>query len=137
MRLVPATGAGSAVDWRGSLPPSRGWQRVDDVPDDVVRNLVPSGALAAKEAGAQENLPGGQPSDTLVGALLDSVVLTVTGPDQGRAEVTLRSLTAATRMGFVPRGAGVRVDRLGGWTRVAGRYGNVYERAANGGLTLA
>ena len=109
------------------------------MPDAVVRDLVRSGALAAKDAAVAENLPGGRPSDTLVGALLDSVVLTVhddEDPDGPGTDVTLRSLTAATRMGFVARGQGVRVDRARHWSRVAARYGNVYAEIRRAGLTL-
>ncbi len=127
------------AEWRGSLPPPGGWRRVEDVPDAVVRDLVRTGAQAAKDAAVVENLPGGRPSDTLVGALLDSVVLTVhddENPAGPGTDVTLRSLTAVTRMGFVARGQGVRVDRARRWSRVAARYGNVYAEIRTTGLTL-
>ena len=49
--------------------------------------------------------------------------------------MSLRALSALTRMGFLRRGGSVRVDARGRWTRVVGEYGTVYlERP--GGLRL-
>ena len=102
------------------MPPGAGWSRVDTVPDDVVRGLVRSGALALKEAAAREGVPTAQPRAEVADALLDSVVLTVDGGGR-HAEVTLRPLSALTRMGFLPRGSHAAVDVAGRWTRVVGR----------------
>src|SRR4051794_22088653 len=64
-------------EWRGALPPETGWQRVDQVPDDVIRSLVRAGALTLKEAAEREGVPGATPRAEVADALLDSVVLTV------------------------------------------------------------
>jgi hypothetical protein len=49
--------------------------------------------------------------------------------------VTLRALSAVTRMGFLQRGGALHVDLAGRWIRLAAAYGSVYlERP--GGLQL-
>jgi hypothetical protein len=58
-------------------------------------------------------------------ALLDSVVLTASD-DRGSAEVTLRTVSALTRMGFLPRGGFAHVDVAGRWVRLVAEYGTVY-----------
>lgn len=131
------------ADWRGTLPPVGGWSRLDRVPDSVVRELVRSGALALKDAAAREGVPGAQPRAEVADALLDAVVLTVTD-DSGRAagtagaagtaRVTLRTISALVRMGFVARGSQVAVDRAARWTRLAGTYGAAYDESTALGL---
>ncbi|MEO6886629.1 MAG: hypothetical protein ABI232_10150 [Jatrophihabitantaceae bacterium] len=113
-------------DWRGSLPPTTGWQRIETVPDDVIRGLVRSGALALKDAAAREGVAGAQPRAEVADALLDSIVLSVRqngGP--GAADLTLRSLSALTRMGFLRRESAAGIDLAGRWTRIAAEYGSV------------
>ena len=58
-------------------------------------------------------------------ALLDSVVLTVTGAGH-TVEITLRTLSALTRLGFLPRDSHAAIDVAGRWIRVAAAYGSVY-----------
>jgi hypothetical protein len=122
--------------WRTGLPPVSGWRRLETVPDAVVRNLVRTGALALKDAAAREGVPGAQPRAEVADALLDSVVLTVQDDDGRTAEVTLRALSALTRMGFLPRGGHVYVDTVGRWVRVVGEYGTVYLERPGSGLVL-
>lgn len=119
-------------EWRGGRPPERGWQRVDTVPDTVIRPLVRQGATALQDAAAREGVPGAQPRAEVADALLDSIVLTVT---EGalRAEVTLRMLSALTRMGFLRKDGHAHVDVAGRWVRVAGEFGSVF-RELPGGL---
>lgn len=124
------------ADWRRGMPPSAGWRRVDTVPDEVIRRLVRSGALALKDAAAREGLPGAQPRAEVASALLDSVVLTVSGATGERVELTLRLISAVTRMGFLPRGSHLAVDIAGRWLRVAARYGSGYAERPGLGLTL-
>ena len=123
------------AEWRSGLPPASGWTRLETVPDDVVRPLVRSGAVALNDAAVREGVPGAQPRAEVADALLDSTVLTVTDDAGGRAEVSLRALSALTRMGFVPQGGRTHVDVHGRWVRVVAEYGTVYlERP--GGLSL-
>ena len=123
------------AEWRSGLPPTSGWQRVDTVPEAVVRPLVRAGALALHEAAAREGVPGAQPRAEVADALLDSVVLTVT--DGARSvEVTLRSLSAVTRLGFLPQGSSIAIDVAGRWVRVAAGYGSVYSERPGSGLVL-
>ena len=132
-----ATPARRDAEWRTGLPPARGWQRIDTVPDEVVRGLVRAGAQALTDAAGREGVPGAQPRTEVADALLDSVVLTVSA-DAGElsAPVTLRVLSALTRMGFLPRGSHVAVDTSGRWTRVAAEYGSVYAERPGRGLQL-
>jgi hypothetical protein len=114
------------AEWRTGLPPATGWQRIETVPDDVIRGLVRAGALALKDAAAREGVPGAQPRAEVADALLDSIVLTATDDQGSSGEVTLRALSALTRMGFLPRGGHAYVDLAGRWIRVVAEYGTVY-----------
>jgi hypothetical protein len=122
------------LEWRAGLPPSSGWHRIETVPDAVIRDLVRTGAVALKRAG--ERMPTGQPSTATADALLDSVVLTVSDDTGARAEVTLRTVSAVTRMGFLPRGGQVYVDTAGRWVRVVAQYGTVYLERPGAALRL-
>lgn len=124
------------AQWRSGLPPSSGWSRIETVPDDVVRPLVRSAAVTLTQAAEREGVPGAQPRAEVADALLDSVVLTVTGGDGTIAEVTLRALSALTRMGFLPKGGHVFVDSSGRWVRVVAEYGTVYLERPGSGLVL-
>lgn len=123
-------------EWRTGLPPEQGWTRLETVPDDVLRPLVRQGALALKDAAAREGVPGAQPRAEVADALLDSVVLTVTADRGGTAEVSLRTLSALTRMGFLARGSSAHIDARGRWVRVVGAYGTVFAERPGAGLTL-
>lgn len=127
-----------AVDamWRWPVPPTDGWQRVETVPDSAIRPLVRSGALTLKEAAEREGVPGAQPRAEVADALLDSVVLTVDSDDGAHAEVTLRVLSALTRMGFLARDSSAHVDVNGRWTRVVAVYGSVFTECGGLGGTL-
>ena len=90
------------TQWKGTIPPRLGWQRVETVPGDLIRDLVRKGAAALNDAAVREGVAGAQPRAEVADALLDSVVVTAhAGPL--RAEVTLRALSALTRMGFLSR----------------------------------
>jgi hypothetical protein len=51
-------------------------------------------------------------------------------------EITLRTLSALTRMGFLPRGSHAAIDVAGRWVRVAAAYGSVYAERPGAGLTV-
>jgi hypothetical protein len=123
------------ADWRGSVPPVAGWRRVDIVPDSQIRPLVRSGALTLKEAAEREGVPGASPRAEVADALLDSVVLTVRS-DTDSARITLRTVSAVTRLGFLPRNSHVAVDVSGRWIRVAAAYGSVFAEQEAPALTL-
>jgi hypothetical protein len=122
--------------WRWPVPPAAGWQRVETVPDTVIRPLVRAGALTLKEAAEREGVPGAQPRAEAADALLDSVVLTVDSDGGAHAEVTLRALSALTRMGFLARDSSAHVDVNGRWTRIAAVYGSVFTESGGLGGTL-
>ncbi|MFN2559835.1 MAG: hypothetical protein ABR571_00885 [Jatrophihabitans sp.] len=115
------------AEWRTGLPPTGGWQRIETVPDEVIRGIVRAGALVLKEAAARERVPTAQPRAEVADALLDSTVLTVAADDgPATAAVNLRTLSALLRMGFLPRGGSVHVDLAGRWVRVVAEFGTVY-----------
>ncbi len=124
------------TEWRSALPPAHGWHRVDTVPDSVVRELVRTGALTLQNAAVRDGVPGAQPRAAVADALLDSIVLTASD-DAGRtASVALRTLSALTRLGFLPRDSHVALDSVGRWTRVAAEYGSVYAERPGFGLAV-
>lgn len=125
------------AEWRASLPPASGWQRIDTVPDEVIRRLVRAGAQTLKDAAERAGVPGAQPRAEVADVLLDSVVLTVSAAgDERSTPVTLRALSALTRMGFLTRGSHVAVDVAGRWIRIAAEFGSVYSERPGLGLTL-
>jgi hypothetical protein len=127
------------AEWRGAVPPRTGWRRLETVPDDTVRGLVRQGARAVQAAAAREGVPGAQLRAEVADALLDCVVITAgEDPELTRApvEVTLRVLSAMTRMGFVPRGSHVGLDVCGRWVRVAAEYGSGYLQRPGSRLPL-
>lgn len=134
----PGTAQPGACDaqWRGGSPPTSGWRRVERVPDAEIRPLVRSGALTLKQAAGREGVPGAQPRESVADALLDSVVLTVTD-DAGSIGITLRTLSALTRMGFLARDSHAAIDVAGRWIRVAAAYGTVYVERPGSGLGLS
>jgi hypothetical protein len=82
-------------------------------------------------------VPGAQPRAEVADALLDAVVLTATDDAGTRAEVTLRAVSALTRMGFLPRGGAAHVDVAGRWVRLAAEYGSVFLERPGQTLSLA
>jgi hypothetical protein len=118
------------LEWRGAVPPVAGWQRIERIPGEVVRDVVRKGASTFREAAGDR---GTQPPAEVADALLDSVVLTATDGAL-RAEITLRAVSALTRMGFLSRGSHAAIDVCGRWSRVAAEYGSVY--AERPGLAL-
>lgn len=113
------------IEWRSGLPPRTVWRRIETLPDTVLRPLVRSGALALKEAAERDGVPGAQLRSEVADVLLDSVVLTATDGEV-TAEITLRTVSALTRMGFLPKGGQAHIDVAGRWVRLAAEYGTVY-----------
>ena len=115
--------------WRVALPPGGGWRLLDQVPGDVVRDLVRAGreALRAVPAGAAAS--AGE-------TLLDHQSLIVTGAGR-TAALPLRVLSALTKMGFLGDGDSgggnaVMVSAAGRWVRLAGPYGSAYQHESAG-----
>ena len=106
--------------WLTGLPPRAGWQRIEVVPDQAIREVVRSGALLARDATSRS----GQQ------ALLGSIVLTASSGGRS-VDVPLGPLSALTRMGFLPRGSEAAVDVAPGWIRVAAAYGSTYVNDGN------
>jgi hypothetical protein len=104
--------------WLSALPPRRGWQRVEVVPDGVVRDLVRAGAELANSASTRQSQE----------SLLASVVLTAASGKGSTPAVQVRlgALTGLTLMGFLPRDSEVAIDICRGWIRVAAAYGSTF-----------
>jgi hypothetical protein len=134
---VPATGLLTALTveraetvdpgtggfWHGELPPSVGWQPVDDVPAAELERLTERGLAVARENAG----PMGPPA-----SLLDQTVLTVSAGAKPAVKVPLRCLFALSGMGFLgdtgPDAGVVRVSATGTWLRLDARYGAVVRR---------
>lgn len=119
------------VEWRAALPPVGGWQRLDEVPGEVIRSLVRAGAATLRAVPAGAAATAGE-------SLLDHESLTVSGAGRTVA-LPLRVLTAVTRMGFLggpgtaaPGGDVGVVSAARGWVRLAGAYGSAYQHATRG-----
>ncbi|MGH3754266.1 MAG: hypothetical protein ACRDRP_16535 [Pseudonocardiaceae bacterium] len=115
---------GTAQDarWRSALPPEQGWREVDQVPAEVLADLVGQGAAVARDN------PG--PHGAPPAALLDQKVITVSGAGFA-VGVPLRCLFALSGMGFVGGHAAaetVRVSATDSWLRLDARYGAVLRR---------
>ncbi|SHN26970.1 hypothetical protein [Cryptosporangium aurantiacum] len=107
------------TDWRGSLPPERGWQPLDSVPADVVRDLITAGQQAFRTIGSRA---AGE-------SLLDHETLRVRGDTAGAPEIAVpfRLLLGLARMAFLGDGP-VAVAVSGPWLRLAATHGVVYRR---------
>jgi hypothetical protein len=137
LSVVTPHGAGGTVElprrrdaeWRGSLPPERGWQHLDDVPADVVQHLLAAGEKAFRAADAAQ--AAGE-------SLLDHETLKVRGDQAGSPEaaVPFRLLLALARMAFLSPQQPVAVSVLGPWLRLTAAYGNAYRRTGTGLLAL-
>jgi hypothetical protein len=114
---------GSGGLWHGELPPSEGWQPVDDVPAAELERLTERGLAVARENAG----PLGPPA-----SLLDQTVLTVSAGARPAVKVPLRCLFALSGMGFLgdtgPDAGVVRVSATGTWMRLDARYGAVVRR---------
>ncbi|MCP2165069.1 hypothetical protein [Goodfellowiella coeruleoviolacea] len=108
--------------WRSALPPTQGWQPVDQLPASVLSELTDRGVALAREN------PG--PHGTPPASLLDQTVLTVSGSGL-EVKVPLRCLFALSGMGFLGGGEGgenVRVTATDAWLRIDARYGAIVRR---------
>ena len=56
--------------------------------------------------------------------------------DRRQIVITLRALSALTRMGFLTSGGPAHIDIAGRWVRVAGGYGSVYLELPGASLGL-
>lgn len=112
-------------EWRGSLPPDRGWRALDTVPSEVVRDLITAGQNAFRAAGTQA---AGE-------SLLDHETLRVSAPGSPEVAVTFRLLLALARMAFLGDRP-VEVASCGPWVRLTADHGSVYHRTAAFGVTL-
>lgn len=119
------------VDWRGSLPPRRGWSALDAVPVAALRGL----------AGRAGDLVRAHPDPAAAAeSLLDQEALRVSGGAE-TVLVPLRTVAVLSRMGFLGADgastAPVRVACTPSWARLAARHGTVYQRRTGVGLSLA
>lgn len=109
--------------WRSELPPSQGWQRVDDLPASLV------GEVAERGIGVAKDNVG--PKGTPPASLLDQEVFSVSGAGFD-VKVPLRCLFVLSGMGFLapgpPESEIVRVRATDSWLRLDSRFGAVVRR---------
>jgi len=133
-RTIRTEGAHGVLDVAVGAIELLGWV------DEEIRPLVRAGALAHKEAAAREGAPGAQPRAEVADALLNSIVLTARADtahdDTAHAEISLRALSALTRMGFLKRDGSAHIDVAGRWIRIAAEYGTVFLERPGSGLSL-
>jgi hypothetical protein len=115
------------AEWRGSLPPERGWQHLDAIPADVVRKLVEAGGRAFRAAGDAVAQVAGE-------SLLDHETLRVSGENSPEVAVPFRLLLGLARMAFLGEEP-VTVAVVGAWVRLAADHGVVYRRTGSALLT--
>lgn len=115
-----------ASAWQGLLPPTDGFQPVEDLPAQVLLDLTDSGRRAAQENAGPAGLP---PS------LLDQEALTVRAETDHPVGVDMRTVFSIVMCGFVPEREGrapegepVRVSERGAWLRLDARYGTAFRR---------
>jgi hypothetical protein len=110
------------TDWRGSLPPQRGWQPLDTVPADIVRRLVAAGEQAFRAAGGGVAQAAGE-------SLLGHETLRVRGDTAGAPEIAVpfRLLLGLARMAVLGDEP-VAVSVQGPWLRLTAQHGIVYHR---------
>lgn len=132
---IPVTldlGPARDPSWPGALPPAQGFEQIDIVPVDVVRQLADQGQALARQFSG----PLGPPA-----SLLNQTVITVTNEDSGAsADVPMRVIFACTSLGLIPRFSApldiprhLRVARRGRWLRVDAPFGTIYRSS---GLSL-
>ena len=117
------------AQWRGALPGSVGWRRLDMVPSADLLALVRAGAEVFQAAARP-----GTDAARVGEALLDHESLTVSD-GEATVAVQLRVLQALARMGFLRPDGQVTVAITPSWLRCDAEYGSAYRRRA-GGLPL-
>ena len=110
--------------WPGALPPATGFQLIDTLPVEVVRELSNKGQQLARPFSG----PMGPPA-----SLLNQTVVTVSGGAEQEVEIPMRMIFACTSLGLIPGFAApmdiprhLRVSGLGRWVRVDAPFGSVY-----------
>lgn len=123
---VVSPGMPLTSSWQGLLPPTDGFQAVDDVPAQVLLDLAESGRNAARENAGPAGLP---PS------LLDQESLTIRPESDHPVGVDMRTVFSMVMCGFIPERAGrtpegepIRVSERGAWLRLDARYGTAFRR---------
>lgn len=114
--------AAADAQWRGTIPPDRGWRHREDVPLQAVTDAVSAAGASLAELDDAS-------ASALGDSLLSQVVLTI----DGQVELPLRTFVAASRMGFLSSSADrpnyvVRIASSGAWVVAATRLGAAYRR---------
>jgi hypothetical protein len=117
---------GTDAEWLMPLPARTGWTRIETVTESEIRGIVRAGALTARA----EIDPKRQQ------ALMDATVLTVACEADKAIELRLATVSMLTKLGFLPRGAEVKIDVQPGWIRVAAPLGSTYQERASLSLRL-
>ncbi|RNE49665.1 hypothetical protein [Corynebacterium alimapuense] len=116
-------GPASDPNWPGALPPATGFELLDTLPVQVVRELADKGQALARQFSG----PLGPPA-----SLMDQSVVTASN-SQLDAEIPMRMIFACTALGLIPSFAApieiprhLRVSATGRWVRIDAPFGTVY-----------
>jgi hypothetical protein len=111
--------------WLSPLPPKAGWQRVEEVPDVAIREVIRSGSVLAQDVGTTKDQA----------SLLSAIVLTASNAERA-VEVPLGPLSGLTRMGFLPHQSHAAIDVVAGWLRVTALYGSTFVNSGGSALGI-
>lgn len=119
------------ANWPGALPPSTGFQILDNIPVTIVRELADEGQKLTREFSG----PMGPPA-----SLLDQTVVTVEH-EGTTVEIPMRMIFTCTSLGLIPGFAApievprhLRVSAAGRWVRVDAPFGTVYRSTGLGNV---
>ena len=117
----------------GALPPTEGFELLDEIPAQVVHQLAEQGRALARQFSG----PLGPPS-----SLLDQTIITVTGVG-GQAEIPMRMIFALSSLALIPLFDAdldvprhLRVSRCGSWVRIDAPFGSVFRNSGSNLLGL-
>ncbi|MDO5454782.1 MAG: hypothetical protein Q4F37_07300 [Corynebacterium sp.] len=122
-------------NWPGALPPTNGYEELDTLPVQVVRQLADEGQALARQFSG----PMGPPS-----SLMNQTVITVTHDGSGTTvEIPMRMIFTCTALGLIPGFAApievprhLRVSAAGRWVRIDAPFGSVYRTTGLGNVLV-
>lgn len=120
-------------NWPGALPPLAGYEELDTLPVQVVRELADEGQALARQFSG----PMGPPA-----SLMSQTVITVTHDHSGTTvEIPMRMIFTCTALGLIPGFSApidvprhLRVAAAGRWVRIDAPFGSVYHSTGLGNV---
>ena len=117
----------------GPLPPTEGFELLDEIPAQVMHQLAEQGRALARQFSG----PLGPPA-----SLMDQTIITVSGA-AGTAEIPMRMIFALSSLGLIPLYDAhlavprhLRVSYYGRWVRIDAPFGSVFRNSGSNLLGL-